>query len=245
MEQIEFIEIDQIDFSPKVWRPANHRRDYRWAEFVGSVRQHGLMVEPKVRAMSDGVYEPITGLHALLAVREAGHRVVKCVVSQMGDVEATVAAFHARLAETEPAGLVLENAWSISNLERELLARGEVASCRTIAARIGRSKSFVNYSLAIAVALPRERFLAIAAEEGVPEAVAVTLPKAAAAGLAKVAADRRDDMLRGALRVIESRGAATNVVTAADVTNAPRTYLLQFIKHVLDMLRRLILQFRC
>ena len=241
MEHIRLIRIDQIDFAPQPWRPINYRRDRRWAEFVTSVREHGLLIEPKCRMTSAGTYEPITAFQALLAAREAGAEDVRCVVSDLDDVAATVSAFHARLADAEPAGLVLEQAWSVENLRRELVARGEAASCRAIAARIGRSKSFASYSLNIAKALPRDRLLAIAAEEGISEAVAVTLPKAAAAGLANLDNDNREAVLRSALRAIPRKGGAATVV-AQCASKQAETLLLRLLKRFVYALRHLLRQ---
>ena len=234
-ETINTLQIRQIDFDPKDWRPCNYATSQGWSDFVRAVAEKGLPIEPKCRISPSGLYEPITAFQALLAARDAGLAEVQCVICDVPDEEATRIAFIAQRSEAEAKGAVLESAWSIAHLHESLRKKDLDASVRGIARRISKSKSTVDYSLRIAAALPRDHVARVAREIGIDETTAVALPQRAAAALAKLGPDAREVALKASLRSLGTRGGATRVATAA-AKGAPEPRLRLLLK----VIRRLI-----
>ena len=133
--------------------PAQPRRAFdegAIAELAASIKELGLIQPIVVRAV-DGCYELVAGERRLRAVKLLGHKTIRCIVDRtLGDDDSALAAI-------------------VENLQREDLHFFDEAECYAelidrlhltqaeLAARVGKSQSFISNKLRLLKAAPGVR----------------------------------------------------------------------------------------
>lgn len=223
-EQKRMVSIAAIDLRARAWRPSNYRSNSGWPDFIRGIEEHGLRVKPELRpaANSSFEFEPVTGLRAILGAAEVGLNAIECTILPVcDDFDAALLAFQRALTDGDPPGIVLERGWAMLHLQAELQKRQLPATGIAIAKATGLSEGYVSECRSIATALPRDEVLRIAAEEGVPEYLAVSLARDCLKPLRKLDAVRKEEVLRIAVRESSKAGRGRATALVKEATGEP------------------------
>lgn len=157
----EIRELPSVTLQPAPW---NARKTYDAAgiaELADSIREHGILQAIVVRVLADGAAEIVCGHRRYKAAVHAGLHVVPCVIRRLTDEQAREAGLVENI-QRENLSLLDE----VDGLAELMRAPG--ATIDTVAAKVGKGKTYVGRRLKLVDAIEpvREALRAGAIEAG-------------------------------------------------------------------------------
>lgn len=133
-EKIHVVDLDEIRMNP--WQPRRLFSEQEVSELAASIQEIGLIQPPVVRILKDGTYELVAGERRIRAMKCAGFKKTRVIVSEYDDVGSQEAALVENLQRQDL------NAIEVAEAIADLMRKADLTQ-EQVARKIGKRRSTV------------------------------------------------------------------------------------------------------